>query len=437
MSADLELERRRSLLTPAKQALLAQRLRRGLAEMAAAQAADGGALPQAVPDRASAHIPFPLTDRQRACQRVLAQQPEHEASAYFLEMETRADVERLRAAWNRIVQRHHMLRAVVSSTDQWVPLGDTQDAAFGIETQALDDGRVRMQISLDPLRLDGPSVHLLLMEWGRLYADPDCRLPDLDLSFRDYAMAWEQFRRTSVYESAARYWELQGPALPPPPRLPLAGGDGSPRVVRRVVRVEAEPWAQLRRRAAAAGLTSSGLLLAIFAKVLSESSDGSAFTVGVTAFNRLSVHPQVNDIAGPFSCVVPVALEHDRRASVFDNAAAQRRALWEPAERWPAAPAGPGGALLPVVFTSALAHFTDGQVAVAHENASGTSPVAWLGEPVRQFVATPGVRLELTTLEEEDRLFVAWDAREDLFLPGRLDDLFAEFRAVLTHQAGN
>jgi hypothetical protein len=437
MSADLELERRRSQLTPAKQALLAQRLRRGMAEMAAAQATDGGALPEAVPDRASAHVPFPLTDRQRAWQRAIARQPAGEPTAYFLELETRADVGRLRAAWERVVRRHGMARAVVSPAEQWVPLDDAPDTTFGIETQPLDDGRVRVQICLDPLRLDGPSVHLLLMEWGRLYADPDCRLPEPALTFRDYALAWEQFRKTSVYQSAARYWELQSPALPPAPRLTSGDGNGVPRVERRVVRVAAEPWAQVRRRAAAAGLTSSGLLLAIFGKVLAESSRQPAFTVGVTAFNRLSVHPQVNDIAGPFSCVVPVAVEHDRNASVFDNALAQRRALWEPAERWPAVPAEPGGTVLPVVFTSALAAFTDGQVAVAHENASGTSPVAWLGEPIRQFVATPGVRLELTTLEEGDRLFVAWDAREDLFAPGHLDDLFAEFRAVLMHQIGN
>jgi hypothetical protein len=134
---------------------------------------------------------------------------------------------------------------------------------------------------------------------------------------------------------------------------------------------------------------------------------------------------------------VPVPIEHDVSASVFDNAGGQRRALWETTERWPAAPAEAGGTLLPVVFTSALTHFTDGQVAVAHEHASGTSPVAWLGKPARQFVTAPGVRLELTALEEQDCLFVAWDAREDLFLPGRLDDMFAEFGAVLAHQVRN
>ncbi|MBD0418221.1 hypothetical protein H0H10_03400, partial [Streptomyces sp. TRM S81-3] len=83
-------------------------------------------------------------------------------------------------------------------------------------------------------------------EWAELYADPECELPAIDVSFRDYCLAVEAAPED---EAARDYWLGRLDSLPPAPELPAVarGTAGPTRFVRRTHEVSGERWGRLKR----------------------------------------------------------------------------------------------------------------------------------------------------------------------------------------------
>src|SRR5262249_57137719 len=101
----------------------------------------------------------------------------------------------------------------VLAVDRW-PL-------FEIRASLLPEDRVRLHISLDLLIGDAWSMVLLVRELADLYESPQAELPELDLSFRDYVLAWESLQGSARYERALAYWRDRLVDLAPAPELPL------------------------------------------------------------------------------------------------------------------------------------------------------------------------------------------------------------------------
>jgi amino acid adenylation domain-containing protein len=83
------------------------------------------------------------------------------------------------------------------------------------------------------------------------------------------------------------------------------------------------------------------------------------------------------------------------------------------------------GGLMPVVFTSTLNQDTDDE----------SFPLHWLGERVYEITQTSQVLLDVQVAEEAGTLVFNWDAVEDLFPVGILDDMFAAYADLLQHLA--
>jgi acyl carrier protein len=201
-------------------------------------------LPQEiVPDPASRHLPFPLNDIQGAywVGRNRSLELGGVGSHFYLEFErTTLDVERLSRAWQQLIERHEMLRAVVREDGQQQILKDVPSYAIGVtdlqnmsesEAQAqvdairermahqvydparwplfevrvtqLWDKRLRVHVSIDLLIADVWSLFILFREWGALYEQPERQLPPIALSFRDYLLADVALQTTHQYAYAA------------------------------------------------------------------------------------------------------------------------------------------------------------------------------------------------------------------------------------------
>ncbi|MFF3246382.1 hypothetical protein ACFYWY_22200 [Streptomyces sp. NPDC002870] len=174
-----------------------------------------------VPDPLARHEPFPLTDVQAAY--LLGR---NEVFGYggvachvYLEV-TYPDLDPARTedAWNRLVERHDMLRAVIDPAGHQhvlptvprlnVPVTDVRGAdTEGALLKAREemghrvydstrwplfelrvtrtDSRAVLHLSMDFLIADWASIWLLLAEFETLHADPDAQLPALDVQFRD------------------------------------------------------------------------------------------------------------------------------------------------------------------------------------------------------------------------------------------------------------
>lgn len=433
-------------------------------------------LPELVPAPETLFEPFPLTDVQQAywIGRSGAFELGNIATHFYAEIDSNdLDIERFEQAWRQLIDRHEMCRAIVSpdghqqilekvppyeikvlnlrgqdahsvesglaavrkrmshqvlNTDEW-PL-------FEIRASRLDDHRTRLHLSFDALMFDASSKRLLFREWFRLYENPEASLRRLELSFRDYVLAELALEETKLYERALRYWLSRIDTLPPAPELPLAKNPGSvtqPRFVGRTARLDPDTWLRLKNRANRAGLTPSGMCLAAFAELLKVWSKSPRFTINLTLFNRLPLHPQVNDLVGDFTSLTLLEVNQSPNDTFETRARGLQEQLWndldhryvggvrvlrELAKRQSRRP----GALMPVVFTSVLTQ---------ESSSSGHNPMRWMGETVFSIYQTPQVWLDHSVVEEDGALELIWNALEELFPENMLDDMFESYCAFL------
>ena len=465
----------------AKRDLLLRLVRQGGGHLPAGQNPETRNLPAIRVDPGRRNDPFPLTEIQQAywIGRSAAFDLGDVSVHTYVEVEGDIDLARLERSWQQVVDRHDMLRAVVLPDGQQrilpaVPpyrlrvsdlrgydpeavaqaLAGTREElshqvvsaeewpGFDLRASLLDGGRTRVHLSVDGLHVDGGSLMILLHEWTQLYHGGATEPPALELSFRDYVLGEIGQRDTEQYQRSVAYWQDRVQTLPPPPALPVRPAVRDPAVRHRFQRrsetLPADVWQRLKDRAARSGLTSSGLLLSAYADVLACWSKDDTFTVNVTLFNRLPMHPQVNMILGDFTSMVLVEMPTAAGQPFAGRAATIQRQLWAGLEHRTVSgvrvlrdlarvrPAT-DGPLMPVVFT------------MLDLTAQGFQPplaaLRTMGEVMYTITQTPQVWLDHQVWEEEGGLVLMWDSVEDLFPPGLLDDMFAAYVRFLRRLA--
>ena len=442
-------------------------------------------LPKIVPDPAGQHLPFPLTDVQEAywIGRSAGMELGSVATHSYFEADLAGlDVDRLEAALRLLIDRHGMLRAIVQPdgrqrilaevppyvvhrldlraaspkaaaealgavrtrmshqvlpADRW-PLFEI--AASLLPEDQEREHRVRLHVSLDLLISDAWSLRLLARDLGRLYEEPGVSLPELEISFRDYVLAEAAFRETETGQRALEHWRGRLADLPPPPTLPLARNPATvaaPRFIRRRAELPAARWARLKERTAQAGLTPSGILLAAWSEVLAAWSGSSRFTLNLTLFNRLPLHPQVDQVAGDFTSLTLLAVERRSGEPFLEGARRLQQRLWEDLDhrlvsgvrvlRELSRLRGEPRMAMPVVFTSTLNQ--------ASREPAAAGPVR--GEGGWGISQTPQVWLDHQVTEVGGALVWSWDAVEELFPAGMLDDMLGAYIRLLERLAGD
>jgi len=444
------------------------------------------ALPVVTPDPARQNEPFPLSDVQEAywIGRGGTFELGNVATHLYLEVEgEEIDSARLEAAWRRLIARHGMLRAIVHPDGRQQILEEVPDFVieildlrreeaaageakllalreemshrvlpadrwplFEIRASLLPGGRTRLHFGFDLLIGDAWSWRLLTRELSVLLGDLDAELPPVALSFRDYMLAIAALEGTPLWNRSLDYWLRRLPDLPPGPDLPLVKSPAAierPRFTRRRRFLSAELWRPLREKAARRGLTPSGLLLAAFAEALAAWSRSPRFTLNLTLFNRLPVHPQVNQVVGDFTSLTLLEVDAGAGETFEQRARAVQRRLWDDLDHRHVSGVRVlrelgrtrGGATrlsMPVVFTSTLT--LDNSVESAAELAA-----AGKDEGPRQIYSagqTSQVWLDHQVAERAGRLIFDWDAVEELFPDGLLDGMLAAFLGLLERLAG-
>lgn len=479
MSLPENINHLKSKLSPAKQALLEKRLR-GEVELKSQSKPLQEELTKVVPNADEQHKPFPLTDVQQAYW--IGRQGIFElgnvASQAYLEIETvDLDLERFEKVWQRLINRHGMLRAIVQSDGQQqileqVPaynvkvldlrgetpeiaaskLAETRDRLshqrlpadqwplFTIQASQLNNEKVRLHFNFDVLICDVWSLEIISRELAKLMHNPDIALPPLELSFRDYVLAEIAFRNSETYRRSVEYWQSRLATLPPSPELPLVKSLTTvkhPQFVRRTKKLAPDSWQRLKQRATQANVTPSGLLLAAFAEILTVWSKNPQFSINLTLFNPLPLHPEVNQIVGDFTSLTLLTVDNSGQESFKRRVQRIQKQLWEDLDhryvsgvqvlRELARTRGQASAaFMPVVFTSTLTQNTQNQQSV---------PMTWLGELVYSITQTPQVYLDNQVFEDAGTLVLYWDAVEEVFSEGLLDDMFAAYYNFLENLA--
>ncbi|HMJ29572.1 MAG TPA: amino acid adenylation domain-containing protein [Xanthobacteraceae bacterium] len=433
--------------------------------------------PTIIPAPASRHQPFPLTDLQKAYW--LGRTDYFELGNIGCHIYVEVDLpgvdrRRLQAAWEKLIDRHEMLRAVIrdDGLQQVLPhtphydikhldLRDADQAKTDFELAAIRNRmshqvfspdrwplfemrttelkeRTLLHFSCDLLFIDIWSLQILHAELIQLAYQRVAHLAPLEISFRDYVLTAAQQRNSKSYRRAEQYWLRRLETLPAAPKLPLAKNPVAvtqPRFVRREAMLDHEVWRKLKSRSAKARTSLSGTLLAAFARVLAAWSQSPHFTLNTTLFQRASLHPHVHRLVGDFTSILLLEV-HDGPEVPFDllvkRMTAQFRSdlkhreyggltlLHEIAKRGD--PDRPPS--MPVVFTSALA-----------PRMPGWQSADRVGEISHGVSQTPQVYLDHQVYQRGGHLYLSWDAVEELFPPGLLDDMFGAYCAFLQRLA--
>jgi amino acid adenylation domain-containing protein len=461
-----------------KQILLEKRLRGESKSIAKTKGEKAQNFTTIVPNPDQRYQPFPLTEVQQAYWIGRSETFElgNVSAHIYLEIETNGlDLNKFTQAWQQLIDRHDMLRAIFLPNGQQqilehVPpyqittldlrgqslaivesqlqevrqqlshqmLPYDQWPLFEIRASLLDNERTRLHFSFDLLICDAQSFQVLFGELAQFYQNPEASLPPLELSFRDYVLALNTFKESEIYQKSINYWQKHLTTLPPAPELPLTTHLASikhPRFVHRSGRLEPDIWQQLKTRAHQAGLTPSGVLLAAYTEVLSFWSKCPRFTINLTLFNRLPLHPQVNDIIGDFTSVNLLAVDNSVQEPFVLKANRIQQQLWEDLDNRYV-----GGitvlreltrlqgrastATMPVVFTSTV-----------DLNTEDDTLTTKLGEMTHVVTQTPQVWLDHQVQQQAGALLFYWDAIEELFPANLLDDMFHAYCSLLKRLA--
>ncbi|MDV3349196.1 amino acid adenylation domain-containing protein [Leptothoe sp. LEGE 181152] len=488
---------KKSQLSLAKQQLLERRLRgeRGSSEQR---------FPAIVPGLEQRYHPFPLTDIQQAywIGRQGGLELGNISTHGYFEIETDGiSPVQLNQAWQQLIQRHEMLRMIIRQDGQQQILSEVPDyqiqvtdlrgasaealalksesirqqmshqvfpleqwPLFEIQAIYLNPDQVRFCFSLDVLIGDAWSCELLLAELADLVRAPGRSLPPLKLSFRDYVLAELEFHKFPLYKRSKDYWEKRLITLPPAPELPLQkslASVDSPHFVRREKQMDATTWRRLKQRAHRANLTPSGILLAAFAEILTLWSKNPKFTLNLTLYNRLPLHPDVDKIVGDFTSVTLLSVDNTSSTSFETRAKRLQEQFWDDLDHsyysgvkvireLARIQNRPAEALTPVIFTSTLTNESlsreqsvvspsDGLPDNLNTDVDTTynrDMLKGMGKMTYMITQTPQVYLDHQVFfNPSGELFLNWDCVEELFPEGVLDDMFAAYGNLLERLA--
>ncbi|WP_273727517.1 non-ribosomal peptide synthetase [Brucella gallinifaecis] len=429
-------------------------------------------------DPGSRYEPFPLTDMQQAYwlgrDGALAgggaMQMYQEFDGDLL------DISRLERAWNRLIARHDMLRACIGENGQQrvlrdVPLqhieyidltsaADKQQALLDIRerilaetppldmwpqsrlayvvTEAGNPGRGRLLMRLDMWCFDGRSFQIIIEDLAALYIDPDCNLPKLDVSFRDYVLSREKFELTPVFETSLAWWRERLKTLPASPSLPFKKRNDTdkPRFERMGFKLNGELTAKLKQLAQENGIGLPSLFATAYAQVLSLWSGQTRFTLNVPRFNRPDWHEGLNNVVGEFASFTLLEVNLDPNSPFAESARAIQQQLWTDLNH-----ADVSGVRLlreigrlrgamditamPVVFTTMPERRTA-------ESTSFEKAIRAFGTIGYSLTGTPQVWLDCQYFELDGALHCNWDAVEELLAEGVRHDMFRAYEAILT-----
>lgn len=418
------------------------------------------------------HRPFPLTGIQQAywLGRSSAFELGNVATQGYVEHDIQDyDQGRMESALRGLIERHDMLRAVISETGEQSILADVPAydievtdvqaesveaieshlialreemhsqvrsvhrwPIFDFRVTLLPGGVGRLHVCTDAIIIDARSRSILVRELLELYLDPALILEPIDISFRDYVLAEAALKQGDAWQRARAYWMNRLDTLPRAPDLPLIIDPSQldkPVFVRRSRRIEKAIWESLRRCAIDLQVTPICLLATAFADVLAYWAARREFTINLTMFNRLPLHEHVERLVGDFTSSSLLQVEVSPGSTFGERVAQTQQQLLSDMDHSLFTGVDmlrelkvrrqiTGAALMPVVFTG-LVGFRNSE-----ERESAAQQLMNNDSTTVGATQTSQVYLDCQVFDDADTIAVTWNCVDALFFPGVLDDMF-------------
>ncbi|MEE3662022.1 amino acid adenylation domain-containing protein [Brenneria sp. g21c3] len=419
----------------------------------------------------SVEIIFPMSDMQQAYWIGRQDELSNDTSAMHVYFEIDVKdlcLDKFKNAWQRLLRRHDMLRVValndgnqkilseippydIAFEDISVLPASEQDTVLLAARNQYAQRKAdisnwpqfsicifkmnhisRVIISLDIWCIDGRSLYILFSELNQLYISPETVLEPLEYSFREYIFWLKAQEKTGEYQSALAHWKNRIPDLFDAPKLPLAQYSGKGCFTRIDHQFGPDETKKLFNIAASLGVTTNGLLLGMFAEVLSYWSASKQFTLNIPRFNRPQIHHQINDVIGEFATFTLLSMDLTIYPSLKERIIGIQKQLWQEMEYgiisgvkilreiMKLSGTSKFGAM-PIVFTSSPESL----------NKSSENEKSWFGDMIFSLSQTPQVWLDCQYHISNNKLSVNWDYVQERFPEQMVVSMFDTYKTIL------
>jgi amino acid adenylation domain-containing protein len=449
-----------------------------LALLTTVQLKEDISLPQLKFDSQQQYHPFPLTDLQQAYAIGCGQFFElgNVSAHYYVELEIfNLDVQRMNQALKAMIQRHEALRVIIRPDgqqqileqipDYTIEVVDLRDQDPQLVTARLDEIRERvahhgpsidtwplfeafahrldeqkylLHFNISLLISDALSSGILFQELAQFYQQKVLSLPEI--SYRGYSIAIANNKNSQNYQKAHEYWWQRLDTLPPAPELPLAKQPSSidyPCFRRWSARLNPEKWQNFKQIASNLGLKPASTICAAYAAILKTWNKNPKFSINILYFNRLPLHPEVYKVLGNFSSTVLLEVDFSQSDNFVTFARSLQKQLWEDLEHSSISgvevlgelnrrQGGSSRATMPVTFASALG---------LDSRSQDQNSIHEVWTLKQSGIQTPFVLLDHQVLEDQGALVLNWDAVDEVFPPGMMEDMFNAYYQLLQELA--
>ncbi|CAF1390131.1 unnamed protein product [Adineta steineri] len=335
----------------------------------------------------------------------------------------------------QLTQRRIQLSHEVRLADKW-PLFNIQVTRWIVKGEY----QFRLHIGFDVLILDLWSLNLILSELSQLYYDPNTNLSAINISYRDYILTERKMKDMLIYKRDQQYWLNRLESFPLGPKLPfynLPSELQSQKFIRLTQILDKKIWQQLKQTINKLQFSPAGFLAAVYGIVLAKWSEDQHFAINLPIFSRLPIHPQVNQLAGDFTTVIPLEIHYYPQIILKEFIRAIQKQLWSDLEhifytgvtfiRDLMRINNTRNIILPYVFTCGI-DVNDS----LHNNDIN---LIFEKKTVYNISQTPQIYLDNIVEEDNSHLIIHWDYIDNLFPPNMINDMLYTYTDLLRQLA--
>ena len=245
-------------------------------------------------------------------------------------------------------------------------------------------------------------------------------------------------KHSPQYQKDKKFWQDKLPTFPLSPKLPIIKNPleiKNPIFDRCTSKLPKKLWDTLSSYLKQSSFSPTGFLAAIFGEVLAKFSGNYHFALNLTLFDRLPLHPQINNIAGDFTSLFLLEIDlRNQESSILERVQKTHKSFWDALDhklysglsflrdlgQHHKAPVA-----FPIVLTAVLG-LQDNQSQDIHN---------FFGNEVFSITQTPQVWLDYKAYEINGDLVVEWDYVKDLFPEGFIKTMHEVYLSLLTQLA--
>lgn len=422
-------------------------------------------------NQAERYEPFPLTNIQNSY--VIGRNSAYELGDVtchgYIEItyQEELDKEKLEMAWNKVIAKHDMLRAIIYENGYQRVQKDVPEVkieSYDLRTCSEDEQLLNLQniranyaekqyplgqwpmcdivlslwkgksiihFSLDMLITDFMSANLILNDLDNYYHGKAVEVK-VETLYRDIVLYNQRksMSKSKERKKAERYWQDKIRNMGTAPELIINNQKTGERETFKQLKffIDEEGKENINEIAKELRVTASTVILTAFGEVINKWSKNSKFSINMTMLSRDKTIPGVDKVVGDFTDVNVYSMDYSSCKSFESRILENQVSLWEDLQN--NAVSGievlrelgrekKENVMIPIVYTSTLGVSDSDNSFLSRSNIS------------YKISQTPQVWIDCQIAEENGGVAVNWDYRTGVFLQNVIRDMFEAFERVL------